>query len=108
MGGCATGHPSFVMSCSFTNQVLAQIELWTEKDSGKYTTGKVYVLPKSLDEKVAKLHLASLGAKLTLLSKEQSEYVGIPIEVPTNPTRTGTKRQRKTTTKNEKYEYEYE
>merc|ERR1711937_71504 len=83
--GYATGHPSFVMSCSFTNQVLAQIELWTEKDSGKYETGKVYVLPKSLDEKVARLHLDSLGAKLTLLSKEQSEYVGIPIDGPFKP-----------------------
>merc|ERR1711966_156817 len=83
--GCATGHPSFVMSCSFTNQALAQIELWTEKDTGKYATGKVYVLPKELDEKVARLHLKSLGAKLTLLTKEQSEYVGIPIEGPYKP-----------------------
>merc|ERR1739847_30016 len=71
--GCATGPPSFVMSCSFTNQALAQIELWTEKASGKYQTGKVYVLPKELDEKVARLHLKSLGAKLTVLTKEQSE-----------------------------------
>merc|ERR1712046_352271 len=63
--GCATGHPSFVMSCSFTNQVLAQLELWKEKDTDKYTRGKVYVLPKTLDEKVASLHLPSLGAKLT-------------------------------------------
>merc|ERR1711957_742906 len=83
--GCATGHPSFVMSCSFTNQVLAQLELYNEKDSGKYARGKVYVLPKHLDEKVAKLHLAHLGAKLTLLSKEQSDYVGIPIEGPFKP-----------------------
>merc|ERR1712174_63612 len=83
--GCATGHPSFVMSCSFTNQVLAQIELYKEKDSGKYARGKVYVLPKNLDEKVAKLHLPSLGAKLTLLTKEQSDYVGIPIEGPFKP-----------------------
>merc|ERR1711966_56817 len=83
--GCATGHPSFVMSCSFTNQALAQIELWTEKDTGKYATGKVYVLPKELDEKVARLHLKSLGVKLTLLTKEQSEYVGIPIEGPYKP-----------------------
>jgi len=83
--GCATGHPSFVMSCSFTNQVLAQLELYNEKDSGKYARGKVYVLPKRLDEKVAKLHLAHLGAKLTLLSKEQSDYVGIPIEGPFKP-----------------------
>merc|ERR1712127_732022 len=83
--GCATGHPSFVMSCSFTNQALAQIELWVEKDSGKYANGKVYVLPKTLDEKVARLHLKSLGAKLTLLSKEQSDYVGIPINGPYKP-----------------------
>merc|ERR1712130_718022 len=58
--GCATGHPSFVMSCSFTNQALAQIELWKEKDSDKYARGHVYVLPKTLDEKVARLHLGSL------------------------------------------------
>jgi len=83
--GCATGHPSFVMSCSFTNQVLAQIELWNEKATGKYTRGKVYVLPKILDEKVAKLHLAHLGAKLTILSKEQSDYVGIPVDGPFKP-----------------------
>jgi len=83
--GCATGHPSFVMSCSFTNQVLAQLEIYKEKDSGKYESGKVYVLPKILDEKVAKLHLGSLGAKLTLLTKEQSEYVGIPVEGPFKP-----------------------
>lgn len=83
--GCATGHPSFVMSCSFTNQALAQIELWTEKGTGKYEHGKVYVLPKVLDEKVARLHLDSLGAKLTVLSKEQSDYVGIPVEGPYKP-----------------------
>merc|ERR1712177_111696 len=80
--GCATGHPSFVMSNSFTNQTLAQIELWKEKDSGKYETGKVYVLPKFLDEKVARLHLDSLGAKLTVLSSEQSEYIGVPVQGP--------------------------
>jgi adenosylhomocysteinase len=83
--GCATGHPSFVMSCSFTNQVLAQLELWNEKGSTKYTRGKVYVLPKVLDEKVARLHLDHLGAKLTLLSQEQSDYVGIPINGPYKP-----------------------
>ncbi|KAL3939728.1 MAG: hypothetical protein SGBAC_005593 [Bacillariaceae sp.] len=83
--GCATGHPSFVMSCSFTNQVLAQLEIYTERNSGKYESGKVYVLPKILDEKVAKLHLGSLGAKLTLLTKEQSDYVGIPVEGPFKP-----------------------
>jgi adenosylhomocysteinase len=65
--GCATGHPSFVMSASFTNQTLAQIELWTNRDTNKYEK-KVYKLPKKLDEKVARLHLDSLGAKLTELS----------------------------------------
>merc|ERR1712087_353937 len=83
--GCATGHPSFVMSCSFTNQVLAQLELYKERNSDKYTKGKVYVLPKILDEKVARLHLDSLGAKLTTLSKEQSDYVGIPVDGPFKP-----------------------
>ncbi len=82
---CATGHPSFVMSNSFTNQVLAQIELWGEKDSGKYESGKVYVLPKSLDEKVAALHLEKLGASLTKLSGKQAEYLGIPQEGPFKP-----------------------
>jgi adenosylhomocysteinase len=80
--GCATGHPSFVMSCSFTNQALAQIELWTHRGSDKYAPGKVYCLPKNLDEKVARLHLKSLGAKLTILSKEQSSYIGVPVEGP--------------------------
>jgi adenosylhomocysteinase len=80
--GCATGHPSFVMSCSFTNQVLAQLELWNEKDTKKYDMGKVYVLPKHLDEKVARLHLGALGARLTVLSDEQSEYIGIPVNGP--------------------------
>jgi len=79
--GCATGHPSFVMSCSFTNQALAQLELWTNKDNGKYEN-KVYVLPKHLDEKVARLHLAKLGAKLTTLTKEQADYIGVPTEGP--------------------------
>lgn len=83
--GCATGHPSFVMSNSFTNQTLAQIELWTEKDSGKYQTGKVYVLPKHLDEKVARLHLANLGAELTVLSDEQAEYIGVSPQGPFKP-----------------------
>jgi adenosylhomocysteinase len=82
--GCATGHPSFVMSCSFTNQTLAQLELWKERDTGKYKKD-VYLLPKELDEKVARLHLASLGAKLTVLSKEQSEYVDIPVNGPYKP-----------------------
>lgn len=83
--GCATGHPSFVMSCSFTNQVLAQLELWNEKDTGKYESGKVYVLPKTLDEKVARLHLPSLGAKLTVLSSDQSSYIGVAVEGPFKP-----------------------
>jgi len=84
--GCATGHPSFVMSCSFTNQVLAQLDLWKEKGgAGKYATGRVYVLPKTLDEKVARLHLGALGAKLTILSQEQSDYVGIPVNGPYKP-----------------------
>src|SRR5579863_970803 len=77
--GCATGHPSFVMSASFTNQVLAQIELWT--NHGKYEN-KVYVLPKHLDEKVARLHLDKLGVKLTKLSPKQAAYLGIPSEGP--------------------------
>merc|ERR1739847_249733 len=83
--GCATGHPSFVMSCSFTNQTLAQLELWKERDSGKYKTDKVYLLPKELDEKVARLHLPALGAKLTVMTKEQSDYVGIPMNGPYKP-----------------------
>merc|ERR1712228_432092 len=83
--GCATGHPSFVMSCSFTNQALAQLELWKEKDSGKYERGKVYILPKTLDEKVARLHLGALGAKLTILSQEQSDYIGVPVDGPYKP-----------------------
>ncbi|HVG81170.1 MAG TPA: adenosylhomocysteinase [Methylomirabilota bacterium] len=80
--GCATGHPSFVMSASFTNQVLAQIELWT--NPGKYQR-KVYVLPKHLDEKVAALHLAKVGAKLTKLSPKQAEYIGVGAEGPFKP-----------------------
>lgn len=77
--GCANGHPSFVMSSSFTNQVLAQIELWT--NAKKYDK-KVYVLPKALDEKVAALHLKKIGAKLTKLSKEQADYLGVSVEGP--------------------------
>ncbi len=82
---CATGHPSFVMSNSFTNQVLAQLELWKERESGKYQVGMVYVLPKELDEKVAALHLDKLGAKLTKLTKKQAEYLGIPQSGPFKP-----------------------
>merc|ERR1712230_39427 len=83
--GCATGHPSFVMSCSFTNQTLAQLELWKERDSGKYKTDQVYLLPKELDEKVARLHLPALGAELTVLTKEQAEYIDVPIGGPYKP-----------------------
>jgi len=82
--GCATGHPSFVMSCSFTNQVVAQLELWNERNSDKYTN-KVYLLDKKLDEKVARLHLDHLGVELTELSKDQSDYLGIPQQGPYKP-----------------------
>ncbi len=80
--GCATGHPSFVMSASFTNQVLAQMELWNNHE--KYDL-EVYVLPKHLDEKVASLHLAKIGAKLTKMSKEQADYLGVPENGPYKP-----------------------
>ena len=80
--GCATGHPSFVMSASFTNQVLAQIELW--QYAGKYEN-QVYVLPKHLDEKVAQLHLAKLGAQLTKLNEEQAAYIGVSVDGPYKP-----------------------
>lgn len=80
--GCATGHPSFVMSNSFTNQVLAQIELWTNRDSYE---NKVYMLPKILDEKVAKLHLDKIGVELTELRNEQAEYIGVEVEGPFKP-----------------------
>jgi adenosylhomocysteinase len=83
--GCATGHPSFVMSCSFTNQVIAQLELWNERHSGRYEK-KVYVLPKHLDEKVAALHLDKLGAKLTKLTDDQATYINVPINGPYKPT----------------------
>ncbi|MEN9317114.1 MAG: Adenosylhomocysteinase [Pseudomonadota bacterium] len=81
--GCATGHPSFVMSSSFANQTIAQIELWTHKDF--YERGKVYVLPKHLDEKVARLHLKKIGAMLTELTSEQAGYIGVPVEGPYKP-----------------------
>ncbi|HPC17926.1 MAG TPA: adenosylhomocysteinase [Candidatus Hydrogenedentes bacterium] len=81
--GCATGHPSFVMSNSFANQTLAQIALFTEPD--KYEVGKVYTLPKSLDEEVARLHLDKLGAKLDTLSPKQAEYLGVPVTGPFKP-----------------------
>merc|ERR1712196_97732 len=82
--GCATGHPSFVMSCSFTNQALAQLELWKNKSTGKYEK-KVYLLPKQLDEKVARLHLGHLDAKLTTMRKDQLEYMGCSAEGPFKP-----------------------
>merc|ERR1712178_207856 len=82
--GCATGHPSFVMSCSFTNQALAQLELIKNKGTGKYEK-KVYLLPKHLDEKVARLHLPNLGARLTELTPKQAEYIGVPVEGPYKP-----------------------
>jgi adenosylhomocysteinase len=78
--GCATGHPSFVMSNSFTNQTLAQIDLWKNKDSNK--PGEVKVLPKHLDEEVARLHLAKVGAKLTVLTQAQADYINVPVEGP--------------------------
>merc|ERR1712224_1164286 len=83
--GCATGHPSFVMSCSFTNQTLAQLDLlrnWREENSAKKYKNDVYLLPKELDEKVARLHLPALGAQMTELSKEQADYIGVPVAGP--------------------------
>ena len=80
--GCATGHPSFVMSNSFTNQTLAQIELWTNKDAYK---NEVYMLPKHLDEKVAFLHLEKIGVELTELRQDQAEYIGVAQEGPFKP-----------------------
>ena len=80
--GCATGHPSFVMSNSFSNQVLAQIDLWANKDTN---TPKVYILPKKLDEEVARLHLEKIGVKLTQLSEKQAEYIGVPVDGPYKP-----------------------
>ncbi|MDH3520914.1 MAG: adenosylhomocysteinase, partial [Myxococcales bacterium] len=80
--GCATGHPSFVMSASFTNQVLAQLELWQNPKSYEK---KVYVLPKALDEEVARLHLGQLGVKLTALTESQAEYIGVPVAGPYKP-----------------------
>ena len=80
--GCATGHPSFVMSNSFANQTLAQIELWANKDSYE---ARVYILPKKLDEEVARLHLEKIGVKLTRLTPEQADYLGVPVEGPFKP-----------------------
>merc|ERR1712078_254441 len=86
--GCATGHPSFVMSCSFTNQTLAQLDLlrnWKETDASKKYKNDVYLLPKHLDEKVARLHLPALGAQLTTLTKEQADYIGVKVDGPYKP-----------------------
>jgi adenosylhomocysteinase len=89
--GCATGHPSFVMSASFTNQVVAQLDLWLNatgkptQSGHRYETGKVYTLPKKLDEEVARLHLAKLGVRLTKLSTEQADYIGVPVDGPYKP-----------------------
>ncbi|HEC0197058.1 TPA: adenosylhomocysteinase, partial [Escherichia coli] len=80
--GCATGHPSFVMSNSFANQTLAQIDLWANKDNYEK---KVYLLPKKLDEEVARLHLEKIGVKLTTLTQEQADYIGVPVEGPFKP-----------------------
>ena len=82
--GCATGHPSYVMSSSFANQTLAQIELWTRRDSGSYPVG-VYTLPKHLDERVARLQLRTLNARLTSLTERQAAYIGVPVEGPYKP-----------------------
>jgi adenosylhomocysteinase len=80
--GCATGHPSFVMSNSFANQTLAQLDLWKNKDTYKVA---VYTLPKKLDEEVARLHLEKIGVKLTKLSQRQADYIGVPVEGPFKP-----------------------
>src|SRR5690606_28672069 len=81
--GCATGHPSFVMSSSFANQTIAQIELW--KNNDRYVSGQVYVLPKHLDEKVARLHLTKLGVELTTLRDDQAKYINVPVAGPYKP-----------------------
>merc|ERR1712040_8129 len=83
--GCATGHPSFVMSCSFTNQVLAQLDLLENTQKNKGYKNEVYLLPKNLDEKVARLHLPTLGAEMTELSKDQADYIGVPLSGPYKP-----------------------
>merc|ERR1712228_814398 len=83
--GCATGHPSFVMSCSFTNQTLAQIDIKENFEKKKGYKNEVYLLPKELDEKVARLHLPALGAELTILTKEQADYIGHDVKGPYKP-----------------------
>ena len=79
--GCGTGHPSYVMSSSFANQTIAQIELWQSAGTNKYPVG-VYTLPKHLDEKVARLHLAKIGVELETLSQDQADYIGVQVEGP--------------------------
>jgi adenosylhomocysteinase len=81
--GCATGHPSFVMSNSFTNQAIAQIELYNNPD--RYAKGQLYLLPKHLDEKVAELHLAKIGAELTTMTPDQAAYIGVAVGGPYKP-----------------------
>jgi adenosylhomocysteinase len=81
--GCATGHPSFVMSTSFSNQVLAQVELWQNK--GQYAPGQIYLLPKHIDESVAKLHLSAIGAELTRLTQDQAAYIDVDVNGPYKP-----------------------
>merc|ERR1712178_80422 len=83
--GCATGHPSFVMSCSFTNQVLAQLDLLANWKQNKGYKNEVYLLPKNLDEKVASLHLPALGAEMTIPSQEQADYIGVKVSGPFKP-----------------------
>merc|ERR1712050_559692 len=83
--GCATGHPSFVMSCSFTNQVMAQLDLLENWKNTKAYKNEVYLLPKHLDEKVARLHLPAVGAKMTKLTKEQADYIGVKEDGPFKP-----------------------
>ena len=81
--GCATGHPSYVMSNSFANQVIAQVEMYT--NYANYEVGKMYLLPKHLDEKVARLHLGHIGAELTTLNQSQADYISVPVEGPYKP-----------------------
>ena len=83
--GCATGHPSFVMSCSFTNQVLAQLDILKNWKETKAYKNQVYLVPKELDEKVARLHLPALGAEMTALSQEQADYIGVKVGGPYKP-----------------------
>ena len=83
--GCATGHPSFVMSCSFTNQVLAQLDILKNWKESKGYKNEVYLLPKDLDEKVARLHLPALGAEMTELTKDQADYIGVKVGGPYKP-----------------------